>query len=123
LITLVGEDAQLFLGSHGLPDWAKQANGTPVEWSFCATTVRTGEPYVVNDARAHVVHRSNPLVTSQGIASYAGAPLVTSSGHVLGACCVLDTKPREFTELDVAELSSAAASLVHSFEIPNDAAA
>ena len=40
----------------------------------------------------------NTLVKERGLRFYAGAPLRTTRGHVLGALGVLDTKPRQFGE-------------------------
>jgi GAF domain-containing protein len=42
----------------------------------------------------------NSLVKERGLRFYAGAPLRTTGGHVLGALCVLDTKPRHFGDHD-----------------------
>lgn len=116
-ITIVLDDAQCVVGSSGSSGtWMDDAGGAPIEWSFCSVPVRTREPYVVNDLGADVMHRINPTVLHDGVRAYAGAPLITSAGEVLGACCVLDVRPRNFTDEDVAVLVEEAANVVAELE-------
>jgi GAF domain-containing protein len=61
--------------------------------AFSAYIIESGHPLLVADAAAHPVFASNPLVRSGGVASYAGAPLTTPDGDVIGALCIVDTKP------------------------------
>ncbi|WP_440900622.1 AAA family ATPase, partial [Actinosynnema sp.] len=56
-------------------------------------------------AHADVLHRVNPLVFHEGTASYAGVPLLTPRGEVVGTCCVVDAQAREFTDADLAALA------------------
>jgi GAF domain-containing protein len=112
LVTIVLDGAQYFAGGHGLGGWIGEARGTPVEWSFCATTVRTGLPYVVADATLDEVQHDNPVVITEGVRCYAGAPLLSPDGHVLGACCVAGAEPHEFSAQDVEVLSELAGSVV-----------
>ena len=112
LVTLVLDGAQILAGATGVPDWLEKIRGTPVEWSFCANTVVSGEPYLVADAATDPVQRDNPLVTADGVASYAGYPLTTADGHVLGAQCVIGSDPHDFTPADVEVLRAAAAEAV-----------
>ena len=116
LVTVVLHDAQYLAGAHGVGGWIEEAEGTPVEWSFCATTVRTREQYVVTDAATDEVQKDNPLVTQDGIGSYAGTPLITSRGHVLGSYCVIGTGAREFTAEEMAELRLMADEVVAEIE-------
>jgi GAF domain-containing protein len=112
LVTIVLDGAQVLAGRHGLTGWLAAAPGTPVEWSFCATTVRTGRPYVVPDATVDATQQDNPLVTEDGVVAYAGAPLVTSRGHVLGACCVVGDEPRRFSAAELEDLRVMATEVV-----------
>lgn len=117
IVSIVLNEALLLAGQSGLDgSWMAEAGGSPVEWSFCATTVRTGAPYVVADAAADPVQGTNPLVLLDGVRSYAGAPLVTSSGHVLGACCTIGFEPRAFTGADVAVLEGLSDRIVAELE-------
>lgn len=93
LITIVLDSAQLFAGRHGLDHWLGETPGTPIEWSFCANVVRRGCEYVVPDALVDAEQRDNPLVAIDGIRSYAGVPISSDDGHVIGAACVLDRQP------------------------------
>ena len=52
---------------------------------------------------------ANPLVTGEPfIRFYAGAPLIYMRDIRLGGLCLLDTKPREFTPGEQAELAEMA---------------
>lgn len=116
LVSIVLDSTQYLAGQHGTGGWIADADGTPVEWSFCANTVRDRAAYVVEDAVNDDRQSSNPLVTQDGIASYAGTPLVTSNGFVLGSYCVLGTTPREFTAEELGELQRMAAEVVLEIE-------
>ncbi|MEU4161692.1 GAF domain-containing protein [Actinoplanes sp. NPDC026670] len=103
LVTLVFNTAQMTAGSAGISGtWITVAEGTPVEWSFCANAVVTGEPYVISDT-ADSEQAGNPLVTQDGIGSYAGVPVILA-GQVVGAHCVIGTSAHQFTAEQLDEL-------------------
>jgi GAF domain-containing protein len=105
MISVVLDSVQFILGQHGVPAWVIDIQGIPAEWSLCAHTVLAGHPYCVTDAPTDPAHADNPMLTGNGIRSYAGVPLTDGSGQVLGAHCVVDTAPRVFTEHDLAALA------------------
>ncbi|MFP2913225.1 GAF domain-containing protein, partial [Pyxidicoccus sp. 3LFB2] len=93
LLSLVLGDRQWFKAHVGLPPALARDRGTPRDWSFCHHVVQGRESLVVPDATRHPVFRDNPLVRDGIVGSYAGAPLLTSTGDVLGSLCVIDTRP------------------------------
>ena len=104
LVSIVLDQAQYFVGSHGLDGWMATTRGTPAEWSFCQHVVRNRAPFVVDDAQEHPVMQDSPLVRLEGVRCYAGVPLVTSRGQVIGSFCVQGPDARSFTEDDLAQL-------------------
>lgn len=95
LLSLVLEDRQWFKAHVGLGGELLQNRGTPIAQAFCRHVVDadTIGPLIVPDATRHPVFADNPLVLSGAVGSYAGAPLLTAHGDVLGTLCIIDTKP------------------------------
>ncbi|HLM69099.1 MAG TPA: GAF domain-containing protein [Longimicrobium sp.] len=116
LVSIVMDEAQWFAAHTGLSGWLAEARGTPVEWSFCAHAVRSGEPFVVEDAATHPLVKDNPLVSLDNVRCYAGIPLVTSTGQTLGTLCVVGTEPRSFSEADLDALRELAKRAVERIE-------
>ena len=95
LVSLVDAHRQFFKSRIGwLPEpYSRQ---TPLSHSFCKHVVQTGEPLIINDAREHPLVKDNPAIQDLGVVAYAGMPLKTPEGHVLGTLCFIDNKPREW---------------------------
>jgi GAF domain-containing protein len=116
LVSVVMDTAQYFAAQRGLEGWMAQARGTPMEWSFCVNAVRSGEPFVVEDATTHPVVKDIPLVELDGVRCYAGIPLVTSRGQTVGTLCVIGHETRSFSEQDLELLRSLAARAMERIE-------
>ena len=96
LVTLVLDQIQFFKAHCGLPQDLAAARGTRRDASFCQFVVRDGEVVEITDAR------NNPelpqhVVDEYDIQAYLGIP-IHSDDVVLGSLCVLDTKPRNFSQ-------------------------
>ncbi|WP_308220243.1 GAF domain-containing protein [Kineococcus sp. TRM81007] len=100
--------AQVIAGAHGLTGWMAEARATPAEWSLCARVVRSGGELVVPDLAADASTRENPLATVDGLRTYAGVPVRSRAGHVVGSVCVMGPEPREFSEADLDALRAVA---------------
>ena len=92
-VTLV-DDRRSFWKScfgTGAVEIADRAN--PVEESFCQYVVASGTALLIDDARLDPRTRTNPLIEKMGVLAWAGAPVVSASGQVLGTFCVVDSRP------------------------------
>jgi GAF domain-containing protein len=101
LLSLVDADRQFFKSAKGLDEpWASRRE-TPLSYSICKHVVEAGTGLVVPDGRIHPLVRDSPAVQENCIA-YAGMPVYSNDGHILGTLCVMDNRPREWTtaELD-----------------------
>lgn len=96
LISLVEHSRQWFKSCQGL-----QGTETPRYISFCGHTILQSEPLVVTDALLDHRFDDNPLVLGEpNIRFYAGFPLIMPNQTHLGTLCVIDRKPRPFTETE-----------------------
>lgn len=94
LLSLVTEERQFFKAQIGLPEWAATERQTPLSHSFCQHVVRTGDSFVVEDAREHPLVKDNLAIPDLGVIAYLGVPVVTADGHVLGSFCAIQDSPR-----------------------------
>src|SRR3954454_2304295 len=110
LVSLVDEDRQFFKSCIGLPEPWSSRRGTPLSHSFCQHAVASGEPLVIEDARDHPLVHDNLAIRDLDVIAYAGVPLVTSDGAVLGRFCAIDSQPRSWSDADMAFVREMAAS-------------
>src|ERR1700753_500926 len=71
-----------------------QRNGSP-----CQVLLLEGKPLLITDALADHRFASSGIVLEDGVQcrSYAGAPLISSSGTILGTIAVLSREPNAFS--------------------------
>ncbi len=83
--------------------WFKSSIGaclaeTPRSIAFCSHTVDKADYFSINDASTDERFSTHPLVISEPhIRFYAGVPLLTSEGIVIGTLSVADRIPRELS--------------------------
>lgn len=98
LVSLINADRQFFKSQHGLPADLANSRSISRQLSVCSQLVASNKPLVVEDLARDRRFASNPLLRDMKLRFYAGVPLRTSSGHAIGSLCVLDYKPRKFTD-------------------------
>src|SRR5262252_7864395 len=92
VISFVDDHREWFKAQVGLdmPEASKEG--------FCAHTVLDPNLFVVMDAHADPRFANNPYVLNPPrVRFYAGAPLFTPEGPIIGTLAVVDKVPREFT--------------------------
>lgn len=117
LVSLVDEDRQFFKSCIGLREPWQSRRGTPMTHSFCQHAVESEEPLIIEDARDHPLVRTNMAITDLDVIAYAGFPLITAAGEALGTFCAIDSKPRRWTDDEVAFVREMAASAMTEIEL------
>ncbi len=85
--------------------------------SFCHHAMVFNGPLVLADVTRMPVFRDLPTVKSLGVRAYAGIPLVTGEGQVLGSFCAVDFEPRQWTETDIEVLTELAHSTMREIQL------
>jgi GAF domain-containing protein len=88
----------------------------PHEEPLGAYVIAANEALVSEDVTEDPRFADDPRVLEKGIRFYAGVPLRTSAGHVVGSLCIVDTQPREFADRDRLRLQKMADELMDQIE-------
>ena len=97
LISLVDQSHQWFKSRVGCDQ-----TGTERDVSFCAHTILSPKPLVVEDALVDQRFEDNPLVRKDPhIRLYAGFPLNTPNNQRIGTLCVIDRMPKSLTSVQI----------------------
>jgi signal transduction histidine kinase len=102
LITFVDANRQWFKSRLGVNFIEASLNS-----GFCPFVVEKCESLVIADTLTEDEYATNPVVVSPPhVRFYAGVPLVTSQGYVLGTLCVLDFVPRQLSQENIQVLQT-----------------
>ena len=103
-ITLVDKNREWLKSAVGL-----EARENDRNISFCAQTIFSDGIFIISDALKDSNFSKNPMVIGYPhIRFYAGVPLVSPRGHVLGTLAIKDYEPRELTSLQIESLKTLA---------------
>ena len=96
-ITLIDEHRQWFKSAYNFPQ-----RETSREASICALAIEKDQPLVIEDTLKNTEISSSPLVVSAPfIRFYAGIPIKIDDKFNIGTLCIIDTKPRHFSDKDI----------------------
>ena len=100
-VTVVDERRSFWKSCIGVPGPDRQ---NPVGESFCQYVINTDGAVIIGDARLDPMTRDNPSIESMGVIAWAGFPVRSPDGQVLGSFCVVDNRSREWNDQDLRTL-------------------
>lgn len=101
-------DRQFFTSHLGLGEPWSSRRQTPLSHSFCQHVVSANAPLIVEDARITPLVRDNLAIPDLGVIAYLGVPVHMPSGEPIGALCVIESKPRAWSDNDLSLLQQLA---------------
>lgn len=104
-VTIVDDQRSFWKSCYGVDATDVADRQNRVEESFCQYVVRTDGPLVVGNAPANPMTHDNPSITTMGVRAWAGWPIRSPEGHVLGTFCAVDVVERDWTDDDSELLS------------------
>lgn len=107
--SLLEGERQLVLSAVGLREPVSGEQETPVPYPFCEEVVAAGQALFIGDVREHPLANDGRAVPGPHPVAYAGIPLRSGDGRVLGSFCAVDFHPREWTGEDISALQDLAA--------------
>jgi len=122
MVNFLREDLQYFAGLHA-PEFVQGGPGTlaaaddpsrfmTMDQGWCPHVVSLRLARVLDDVYAYPRFSGNPVVDQFGIRAYMGAPLIDSTGTVLGTVCVVDAKRRAWGRNGLGFIKDRAAEMI-----------
>ncbi|MBP2832715.1 GAF domain-containing sensor histidine kinase [Aquimarina sp. U1-2] len=116
LISLVDKDRQWFKSKTGLSVTMCE---TPRKNSLCSHAIlEPDKPLIIKDTREDTRFNAVEIfLEDHPVIFYAGIPLIDKDGFALGTLCVMDSKPRELSKIQLESLQALARQVIILFEI------
>jgi two-component system, cell cycle sensor histidine kinase and response regulator CckA len=113
LINLIDGNRQWFKSKLGL-----DVTEMPRDLGLCPQCIQQRDVLVIPDTLADSRFATNPVVTTYPhIRFYAGVPLITPSGLVIGTLCVADTVPHQLSLAQVEALQALSRQIISQLEL------
>jgi diguanylate cyclase (GGDEF)-like protein len=120
IVSLVDAHRQWFKSCVGAPLGQQE---TPRRVSFCGHTILQRDPLIIPDALADPRFADNPLVTGDPqLRFYAGFPLLTANGFVVGSLCAISRRPHQLNEEQIDSLRRLASLTIQQLQYLREAA-
>ncbi len=103
-VTVVDERRSFWKSCVGITSTDLADRQNLVGESFCQYIIATGAAVIIDDARLDPMTSANPSIESMGVIAWAGFPVRSPDGQVLGSFCVVDNTPRSWQPQDLRTL-------------------
>jgi serine phosphatase RsbU (regulator of sigma subunit) len=107
-VTVVDDERSYWKSCIGVDTTGPAARQGRVEESFCQYVIGADAELIVTDARKDPRTWTNPSIESMGVIAWAGFPVRSPDGLVLGTFCAVDTVARDWTPHDIEVLETLA---------------
>jgi GAF domain-containing protein len=105
-VTLVDDRRSYWKSTFGLGPASKRQNA--VHESFCQYVIGEDDCVLIDDTRRDERSHANPSIDTMGVLAWAGQPIRSAAGEVLGTFCVVDRVPRTWSDDDALVLRTLA---------------
>jgi PAS domain S-box-containing protein len=103
--TVDGDDLRI-IGGYGMDRTA--TDRISLKSALTAVVIETGEPLVFRDTTTDPRIPADAEIRSTPARAFVAHPVIDTDGQVVGVCCLLDTRPRDWTEQELAAAADAA---------------
>jgi GAF domain-containing protein len=117
LITVKDGQRKFWEAQCGLAEDTLQTTSSERDLSICSRIVFSESSLVISDITTDERFAGDKFLTDHGIRFFAGAPLKSHDGEVIGSLCVLDTRSRTATDEQRDMLISIANSVMTAIEL------
>lgn len=107
-VSMLDHRRAFLAGAFGISGEPAESRQNKAEATYCQYVVALDDVLVVENAVDDALVRDHPATIEGNVRSYLGEP-VRVSGRCLGSFCAVDTKPRQWTDEDLATLRTLAA--------------
>ena len=115
-IALIDHGRLLVRGHVGMPEpWAND-NTVALPHAIFRHTLATSKPFVVEDTTRHPLMRDMVLSDEWRQAAYCGVPIVLDGRRVVGVIFVMESRPRQWAQREIAFLQDLANSAATEIE-------
>lgn len=124
-VTLVDEHRSFWVSAVGVdPDPVSEQYGeNPMGDSFCQYVIGADGVVVIDDARLDPRSDQNPSIESMGVVAWAGFPLRSTDGYVVGTFCAVDRVARAWSGEDITLLHALASAATSHLQLRSALAA